>query len=419
MPAAAFGEAAHRRRRRSSSGSRASSSGRSSSQSSAADAAMLSPPPLSLGDAPLQPLDFDELEPLPPSRLDISGPSPGFTLGSRSHATLSSAEVSPQWSAAGSATGSPRSTRQTRVMPAAPPPLSLDTEMLASAQAASATASPESYSGGAPAHDAAQAPRAASARYLTVSAVLSRSGKAHVVRADEGAEDVLRLPSGSSKSRRVSNGGALEAVGALLLSRGDSLGAASNLSSQRHSAAGTRVRKEASRRPNLLARASRAWMQGLKEVRFGIAMPELSGASPGSTIAERRARRAQAEADGIAVVGGRRNQPSFEVPRPSKSTSPARTPLRRAQSAGVPSTLLPASSSVYGRGSAWGVQEAPEAPPSPIGMPGAWSGGATGWSSRSGEGHEDGALLLPPPLLDDHSSARSFEGESSCCGTAT
>lgn len=41
-------------------------------------------------------------------------------------------------------------------------------------------------------------------------------------------------------------------------------------------------------------------------------------------------------------------------------------------------------------------------PPSPIGLPGGWKDGPTDTS---------GALLLPPPFLDDRSTAQSFEGE--------
>lgn len=40
-------------------------------------------------------------------------------------------------------------------------------------------------------------------------------------------------------------------------------------------------------------------------------------------------------------------------------------------------------------------------PPSPVGLPGGWS-----WDAKSS------SLLLPPPFLDQHSSADSFEGDS-------
>ncbi len=72
--------------------------------------------------------------------------------------------------------------------------------------------------------------------------------------------------------------------------------------------------------------------------------------------------------------------------------------------------LTQLSKSEFGVGSAYHDQILPEAPPSPIAMPGAWQGGSS-WRSKPGDGYEEGALLLPPPLLDDHGSdAASFEG---------
>lgn len=73
----------------------------------------------------------------------------------------------------------------------------------------------------------------------------------------------------------------------------------------------------------------------------------------------------------------------------------------------------PRSKNIFGPGSAFALEDPPDAPPSPVAMPGAWWGGSGSfWGSRSGEGHEEGALLLPPPLLDDQGSdAKSFEGE--------
>lgn len=68
------------------------------------------------------------------------------------------------------------------------------------------------------------------------------------------------------------------------------------------------------------------------------------------------------------------------------------------------------SRSEFGIGSAVHDQTLPEAPPSPVAMPGAWHGGSS-WRSKPGDGYEEGALLLPPPLLDDNGSdASSFEG---------
>lgn len=72
--------------------------------------------------------------------------------------------------------------------------------------------------------------------------------------------------------------------------------------------------------------------------------------------------------------------------------------------------LTHVSKSEFGIGSAYHDHTLPEAPPSPVAMPGAWQGGSS-WRSKPGDGYEEGALLLPPPLLDDHGSdASSFEG---------
>lgn len=224
-----------------------------------------------------------------------------------------------------------------------------------------------------------------------------------------------------------------------------------------------------------ISSVSRAWLQGVKEagaIRLGIQMPS-SREEGGQTIAQRRARRQGAmafeatmddeenvddEDDGKAgptkfrVVGTSSNHPTFEVgirrnPRRDKVALPddlkppdelsladlapaenetvsltAGGPQRGsfAQKRKEKRTLLDqpiyatgsGSRNVFGPGSAFALEDPPDAPPSPIAMPGAWWGGSGSfWGSRYGEGNEEGALLLPPPLLDDQGSdARSFEG---------
>ncbi|PWN45823.1 hypothetical protein IE81DRAFT_127292 [Ceraceosorus guamensis] len=403
----------------------------------------------------LQPLDLDELEPLPPSRIDTRSASScrhpldddrpaGRTFTSP---TLSPDQQSPQWSA--------ESSPEQRRIPLPRQPLSIGTSFGTSLRAAEPIASTQAKK-----HDPSSAsdrlPQGSSsvatkARYLTVSSVLSRSGVARTWNDGEALhhnqinrQHVPRNVERSSRwkataGRRASNGSALEAVGALLLHR-DSTGTVSNLSFAR----APPRQKDDLHRPGLISRASRAWMQGLRQAsaqRLGIFMPSDGSNSDGMTIAERRARRnmARNQAEGIYTVKGRGNTPSFQLSRPpanlaksslsgadvdaSQTPSTARPsfqgkaslenlerpPLlsRRAQSDHVSSSSL----SVYGRGSAWGIQEALEAPPTPIDMPGAWSGGSSAWRARPGDGYEEGALLLPPPLLDDRGSdARSFEG---------
>lgn len=77
------------------------------------------------------------------------------------------------------------------------------------------------------------------------------------------------------------------------------------------------------------------------------------------------------------------------------------------------------SSNPYGIGSSRFQLELPDAPPSPLGMPGEWSTSNLYFNSNpnsrsyqsSMENNEfSGALLLPPPLLDNKSSPNSFEG---------
>ncbi|PWY97466.1 hypothetical protein BCV70DRAFT_202808 [Testicularia cyperi] len=78
--------------------------------------------------------------------------------------------------------------------------------------------------------------------------------------------------------------------------------------------------------------------------------------------------------------------------------------------AGSRPKLRAASISDFGIGSSYHNHELPEAPPSPVAMPGAWHGGSS-WRSKPGDGYDEGALLLPPPLLDDQGSdPHSFEG---------
>ena len=121
----------------------------------------------------------------------------------------------------------------------------------------------------------------------------------------------------------------------------------------------------------------------------------------------------------------------FSLDALSPSAQPPSEPsLRRAQSETVTVRARPVpgeggpgfgaqeAGRMFGRGSAIlapnGV-ELPEAPPSPVGMPGAWLG-AHKWRSRPGDGFEEGALLLPPPLLDDRSNdPRTFEGQWAPC----
>ncbi|CEH12865.1 Predicted lipase/calmodulin-binding heat-shock protein [Ceraceosorus bombacis] len=312
----------------------------------------------------LQPLDLDELEPLPPSRIDTrsdsscrhplddDGPA-GRTFTSP---TLSPDQQSPQWSA--------ESSPEQRRIPLPRQPLSIGTSFGTSLRATESVATPQAEK-----HDSSSAsqrlPLGSSsaptkARYLTVSSVLSRSGVARTWNEGEALhhnqinrQHVARNAERSSRwkataGRRASNGSALEAVGALLLHR-DSTGTVSNLSFAR----APPRQNDGSSRPGLISRASRAWMQGLRQ----------SGERAATWL-------------GIK-----------------------------------PTAFIRSSLSVYGRGSAWGIQEALEAPPSPIDMPGAWSGGSSAWRARPGDGYEEGALLLPPPLLDDRGSdARSFEG---------
>jgi hypothetical protein len=306
-----------------------------------------------------------------------------------------------------------------------------------------------------------------SARYITVSAVLSRSGTAIPLseinrsslnaasgktrsrrkgsirrQGDVANEDDLYSAASSSfvrrktlsaeeaKRREVSNGSALEALGALLLQR-DSSGKVANLS----------FTKSRSKKREELSRVSSAWLQGVRDAgaaRLGIRMPEESDS--GQTIAQRRARKQSfpfqslfsrmsikktgyGSRDGdFTLVGTRYGQPTFEVGRVNGSIH-EKAALGVDQVNRLPAGLNlspPTSaateqdnrvSSIFGVGSAFAYHDPPDVPPSPIAMPGAWTVGGPGWSSRTDDWQEEGALLLPPPLLDDQGSdAKSFEG---------
>ncbi|GAA6032079.1 hypothetical protein JCM8097_007057 [Rhodosporidiobolus ruineniae] len=65
-------------------------------------------------------------------------------------------------------------------------------------------------------------------------------------------------------------------------------------------------------------------------------------------------------------------------------------------------------------GSVDGEGEGGREPPSPLGVPGGWTGGrgrkGKGRAEADEEEEEDAALLLPPPFLSDDSAAASFDG---------
>ncbi|SPO27109.1 uncharacterized protein UTRI_10570_B [Ustilago trichophora] len=357
-----------------------------------------------------------------------------------------------------------------------------------------------------------------SARYVTVSAILSRS---EMYYAPESSDhwDILRSPqgmpadarqshtpypwpSGSSEPlgslrrrkpqrKRPSNGSAIEALGALLL-RKDSSGRVANLSFARdndddsssrdvHASNGftTDGKGKAAPKNSVQAWTSALGSLGKKGLRLQLPQREQSKASSsknGATIAERRAQMwhqmltrqgavVENSHDGFSKVRSRRGGLSFEVgtvsrkqtpstllqmdnyrpggkgkerassimrlntqlqeldsnaelkvdpissfPVTSGSTDSARLPDTIVLKAGRRPRLTQLSKSEFGIGSAYHDQTLPEAPPSPVAMPGAWQGGSS-WRSKPGDGFEEGALLLPPPLLDDHGSdASSFEG---------
>lgn len=261
--------------------------------------------------------------------------------------------------------------------------------------------------------------------YVTVSSVLSRSGSAIVPRYTEGRvnskverEEGSWLLDRSSSNRRqtlkrqASNGSALEAFGALFLQR-DSSGRVSNLSFAR--GRDTQDQAQAKRR---------GWIHSITgRARFGIRMPSQRDA--GQTIAQRRARKQEnRSAPEFKIMGTKDTHPTFEVlsysitnmdgemssdtpvlppaPQLKGSVQDEPSPFPKGRMFGSPDGDAMHTSHIYGAGSAFNVVDPPEAPPSPVGMPGAWT---------IGERLEEGALLLPPPLLDNEGSdPQSFEG---------
>lgn len=306
-----------------------------------------------------------------------------------------------------------------------------------------------------------------SARYVTVSSVLSRSGaaipisqvtigphnnsmgnmhlqKRSVTRKplDQVDDAELLVPPPNfiqrktyaghdTQKREASNGSALEALGALLLQR-DSSGKVSKLSFTKH-------RDNIHKSRQGLSKVSSAWLQGVKEAgaaRLGIRMPRHGDG--GQTIAQRRARKQgylfKSFIDRIGVgveteiedeyvrVGTTIWQPTYEVGKTKQSKGqsvvtelPEIVPnlilSQLSTSTSTNGQRTARDTSIFGVGSAFALNDPPDAPPSPIAMPGAWSIGGPGWNSKSGDWREEGALLLPPPLLDDQGSdAKSFEG---------
>ncbi|UZJ55019.1 hypothetical protein CBS101457_004339 [Exobasidium rhododendri] len=310
------------------------------------------------------------------------------------------------------------------------------------------------------------------AHYVTVSAILSRSGTAvtsfdgkdgdanrtygssvrrrsSVRKSSEALEAASpekrpnfprRKTSGGTEQsvkRRASNGSALEALGALLLQR-DSSGKVSNLSFARHHQDKREIKGR--RGPST---PSKSWLHDITEAgaaHLGMKIPQRGDA--GQTIAQRRARSRsflfrpffhQAEEDSesddgqsFIRVGTKPWQPTFEVGklRSDQTVSPT------SPQAPGPRLRAPAlheshnahdrysrtesrkdKAPIFGKESSRSAKDLLNAPPSPIAMPGAWSVGGSGWGSTSADWREEGALLLPPPLLDDlGSDAKSFEG---------
>ncbi len=349
-----------------------------------------------------------------------------------------------------------------------------------------------------------------SARYVTVSAILSRS---EMYYAPETSDhwDILRSPQGmpadahqsqspypwlpgssnplgsvrrrKTQRKQPSNGSALEALGALLL-RKDSSGRVASLSFARTDRDDSPSVDTSSKHADSLGRKDKfapkqgvqAWASafsslGKKGLRLQLpqsGQPKASSSSKGgATIAERRAQMwhqmltgqgavVSDGRNGFNKVRSRRGGLSFEVGTTSRKQMPStlldldnykpsshgkktksmqqdhnlddsekephldeatvsssnfgRIPDTIVLKAGRRPRLTQLSKSEFGIGSAYHDQILPEAPPSPIAMPGAWQGGSS-WRSKPGDGYEEGALLLPPPLLDDHGSdAASFEG---------
>lgn len=271
--------------------------------------------------------------------------------------------------------------------------------------------------------------QAPEARYVTVSAILSRCGALLPanISADPqpdifAAPPLRRHPSHDAKTAQrqksgtMSSGNALEALGTLLLHR-DSKGRASSLSFQKWKPSREATQSESRTPTNFTSTSYKLFFNSLRSVRavtFGLCLPSSNSATArGGTIAERRAQKRHQEnvsvpddGQGYVRVRTKPDQPTFEVSR-SKSQSLSNTieDLNPDPRAAIRRSH---STTVYGIGSAFATQDPPEAPPTPLGMPGDWPGGTRGSYI---DGDEDIALLLPPPLLDDWGSdARSFEG---------
>ncbi|EST04742.2 Lipase, class 3 [Kalmanozyma brasiliensis GHG001] len=457
-------------------------------------------------------LDLDELSPLPPAHglsnsrtasleripsLKLNGTprvvkahpvaaSPAFSAAPSSFRLEGSPPSSPQ------ATQSPEllthdSVSDQRSLDKQQPTLHLDTSL--------------DHNQNAPQSDPPSVPAPApSARYVTVSAILSRS---NIYYAPETSEhwDLLRSPTGlpadadlshnttawpstssepfssmrrrRSQRKRPSNGSAIEALGALLL-RKDSSGRVASLSFAKDDD----FKKGKGRSTDPLKHSIQAWTSSLSSLSKNGLRLQLPNAkqtqkppshNKGATIAERRAQMwhqiltrqgavVEDGRDGFSKVRSRRGGLSFEVGNRSRKQMPStllqldgykphgkrkdhdgeeqaskdlrldhigdddsgplattsadfdRPPGTIMLKAGRRPRLTQLSKSEFGIGSAYHDQMLPEAPPSPVAMPGAWQGGSS-WRSKPGDGFEEGALLLPPPLLDDNGSdASSFEG---------
>ncbi|SJX62489.1 uncharacterized protein SRS1_13337 [Sporisorium reilianum f. sp. reilianum] len=486
-------------------------------------------------------LDIDELSPLPPAHglsnarsasleripsLKLNGaprvgPSHVATT-SGTAATAAAAVASPAWSAApssfrleGSPPSSPQPTHSPEQLPFHPQQhipqqfgangeQQAPSAALAHQQNAKVQVQPDLPS---------TSTSMPSARYVTVSAILSRSEMYYapetsdqwdILRSAQGLpvdagrmDDAQPRPSSSSEpfsslrrrrsqKNRPSNGSAIEALGALLLHK-DSSGRVSNLSFVRSDDADDRMpRRQSSdaqrHKPGSSSKHGgvQAWtsaLGSLKRTGLRLQLPasQPSTSGKGATIAERRAQMwhrmltrqgavIEDTHDGFSKVRSRRGGLSFEVGTVHRKQSPStllqldnyrprsqsnekldadqsrcgrqgsftiddktdahltsssieaastlsdRIPDTIVLKAGRRPRLAQLSKSEFGIGSAFHDQTLPEAPPSPVAMPGAWHGGSS-WRSKPGDGYEEGALLLPPPLLDDNGSdASSFEG---------
>lgn len=314
------------------------------------------------------------------------------------------------------------------------------------------------------------------ARYVTVSAILSRTGALYPSKSgsqeeqaifaapasdatstavDQGDDVSLRRRRSKRRTGEVASGNALEALGALLL-HSHNKGRPANMSFQRYhkeqerhlgragsSSTASQSVKGSQPYEQSLTSTYKAFVKSFKALgatTLGLRMPGYGVDQTGGTIAERRARRRQEQGAAqttsyqtpgttFVKVRTKKDQPTFEVAQ-TNANAPA-TPLPPIGKLNAGSGVAAASISMntgppladprlafrrhhtsythdYGLGSSFGLQDLPEAPPSPLGMPGDWPGGKE-WKKNGID--EDGALLLPPPLLDDNGSdAQSFEG---------